>query len=107
MSKQRPIPLDFEGEQLEGVFVVRRDDEPRPTVVLFPTVMGVSDLEIGFARQLAELGFNGFVADAYAAIRGESPDGLPTFDDGVRAAQLTEAVLIAADEQRWVDTPAL
>ena len=65
MSKQRPIPLDFEGEQLEGVFVVRRDDEPRPTVILFPTVMGVSDLEIGFARQLAELGFNGFVADLY------------------------------------------
>jgi len=65
MSKQRPIPLDFEGEQLEGVFLVRRDDEPRPTVILFPTVMGVSDLEIGFARQLAELGFNGFVADLY------------------------------------------
>lgn len=47
--------------------------------------------------------FNGFVADAYAAISGETPDGLPTFVDGVRAAQLTEAVLAAAREERWID----
>ena len=65
MSRTTPVPLEFEGESLEGVFVGRRDSEPRPTVILIPTVMGVSDLELGFARQLVELGYNGFVADVY------------------------------------------
>ena len=65
MSKERSIPLEFEGEQLESVFVGRRDGQARPTVLIFPTVMGVSDLEIGFGRQLVELGFNAFVADLF------------------------------------------
>ena len=65
MSKQKPIPFDFEGEQLESEFVGRRDGEARPTVLMFPTVMGVTDLELGFARQLSELGFNSFVADLF------------------------------------------
>lgn len=65
MSKDRAIPHNFEGEQLESVFVGRRDGQPRPTVVLIPTVMGVTDLEVGFGRQLVELGYNGFVADLF------------------------------------------
>ena len=65
MSKETPVPLEFEGESLEGVFVGRRDDAARPTVILIPTVMGVSDLEIGFGRQLVELGYNAFVADLF------------------------------------------
>ncbi len=65
MSKQTAVSLEFEGEQLESVFVGRRDDQARLTVLIVPTVMGVSDLEIGFARQLVELGYNGFVADLF------------------------------------------
>jgi len=65
MSKDRAVRHEFEGEQLESVFVGRRDGAPRPTVVLVPTVMGVSDLEVGFGRQLVELGFNAFVADLF------------------------------------------
>jgi dienelactone hydrolase len=65
MSKERAVPLEFEGEKLEGVFVGRRDLQPRPTVLLIPTVAGVSDLEIGFGRQLVELGYNAFVADLF------------------------------------------
>ena len=48
MSKHTPVSLEFEGEELEGVFVGRRDSQARPTVMLIPTVMGVSDLELGF-----------------------------------------------------------
>lgn len=67
----RPIPLEFEGEELDGVFVGRRDGQARPTVILIPTVMGVSDLEIGFAKQLVELGYNALVADLFGkAFRG-------------------------------------
>ena len=47
------------------MFVGRRDSQARPTVILIPTVMGVSDLEIGFGRQLVELGYNAFVADLF------------------------------------------
>ena len=65
MSRQTEIPLQFEGEELESVFVGRRDGQARPTVLLIPTVMGVSDLEIGFGKQLVELGFNAFVADLF------------------------------------------
>jgi dienelactone hydrolase len=65
MSRERPVPHNFEGEELESVFVGRRDGQARPTVVLIPTVMGVSDLEIGFGRQLVELGYNALVADLF------------------------------------------
>ena len=65
MSKDRAIAHNFEGEQLESVFVGRRDGQARPTVILIPTVMGVSDLEIGFGRQLVELGYNALVADLF------------------------------------------
>jgi len=75
MSRETPVPLEFEGEQLEGVFVGRRDGQARPTVILIPTVMGVSDLEIGFGRQLVELGFNAFVADLFGKkFRGSPRD---------------------------------
>jgi dienelactone hydrolase len=75
MSRQTPVPLDFEGEELEGVFVGRRDGQARPTVMFVPTVMGVSDLEIGFGKQLVELGYNAFVADIFGKkFRGSPRD---------------------------------
>jgi dienelactone hydrolase len=75
MSKQRAIVHQFEGEQCESVFVGRRDGEARPTIIMIPTVMGVSDLEIGFARQLVELGYNSLVADLFGReFRGAERD---------------------------------
>jgi dienelactone hydrolase len=75
VSKQTPVPLEFEGEQLEGVFVGRRDGQARPSVILIPTVMGVSDLELGFGNQLVELGYNAFVADLFGKkFRGSPRD---------------------------------
>ncbi|HEX3423210.1 MAG TPA: dienelactone hydrolase family protein [Sphingomicrobium sp.] len=65
MSKERPVPHQFEGESLESVFVGRRDGQSRPTVILIPTVMGVSDLEKRFGRQLVELGYNALVTDLF------------------------------------------
>ena len=50
--------------------------------------------------------FNAFVADAYAAIGGASPDGLPRFDDGLRAVRVTEAVLASAASGAWEDVVA-
>jgi predicted dehydrogenase len=50
--------------------------------------------------------FNAFVADAYAAIEGGAPEGLPRFDDGLRAVRVTEAVLASAASGNWVEVAA-
>jgi predicted dehydrogenase len=47
--------------------------------------------------------FNAFVADAYAAIGGMRPEGLPDFDDGLRAVRMAEAVLASAESGRWTE----
>ncbi|MFC8182146.1 Gfo/Idh/MocA family protein [Rhodococcus sp. NPDC057297] len=50
--------------------------------------------------------FSAFVADVHRAIRGEGVEGLPTFQDGLRAVQLTDAVLDSAAGNRWIETSA-
>jgi dienelactone hydrolase len=106
MSKETAVPLEFEGESLEGVFVGRRDDAARPTVILIPTVMGVSDLEIGFGRQLVELGYNAFVTDLFGKkFRGAPRDTM--FGEmgrlrGDRAA-LRKRLLAVLDQVRGLD----
>jgi len=47
--------------------------------------------------------FNRMVADTYKAIFGLETIGLPTFQDGFRAAKLTEAVLQSAESGNWVE----
>jgi dienelactone hydrolase len=75
MSREKAVGLDFEGHNLEGVLVARRDGARRPAVIIFPTVMGVSDFEIGVARELVHLGYTGFVADLYGkTFRGAPRD---------------------------------
>jgi predicted dehydrogenase len=50
--------------------------------------------------------FDLFVADSYAAMRGEgAPLGLPTFADGARSAHLIDAVLASAAAGEWVEVP--
>jgi predicted dehydrogenase len=50
--------------------------------------------------------FNGFVVDAYSAIAGNRPEGLPSFTDGLRAAVVTAAVVESARSNTWVEVPA-
>lgn len=47
--------------------------------------------------------FDHFVADTATAIGGDAPDGLPSFEDGLRAARLADAVLASAASQTWVE----
>ncbi len=65
MTSERAIAHQFAGESLESVLVSDGSGQARPTVVLIPTVMGVTDLELGFARDLVERGYTGFVADIF------------------------------------------
>jgi dienelactone hydrolase len=68
VSRQTAVPHEFEGEQCESVFVGRRDGQSRPAVVLIPSVMGITDLEIGWGRQLVELGYNAVLADVFGKL---------------------------------------
>jgi dienelactone hydrolase len=73
--EQRSIAHEFNGEDLESVLVADGSDEARPTVILIPTVMGVTDLEIGFARDLVGHGYNALVADIFGKkFRGAERD---------------------------------
>jgi predicted dehydrogenase len=47
--------------------------------------------------------FDLFVAETYDAITNGLPEGLPGFEDGLRAAKITDAVLLSAREQRTVE----
>src|SRR4051812_29128615 len=86
MSKERAIAHGFEGEELESVFVGWRDGQVRPTVLMIPSVMGITDLEIGWARQLVELGYNGFVADVFGKeFRGAPRDTMFAEMNRIRA----------------------
>lgn len=48
--------------------------------------------------------FDAFVADTAAAIRGEAPDGLPSFADGLRSTVVVDAALrSSAADGAWVE----
>src|SRR5687768_17863206 len=61
---ERSVVAEFEGQRVEHVLVAS-DADPQPCVILFPTVMGVNELELGFARRLAAKGRTAFVADLF------------------------------------------
>lgn len=63
MGQSQSIEHGFADEILLSELVAA--DAPRATIILFPTVAGVSELELGFAETLAGKGYNAFVADLY------------------------------------------
>lgn len=65
-----------------------------------PEQRRLSRLPAGHAQGYVDC-FNSFVADAYAAVRGATPDGLPTGADGVRSARIVEAALSSAASLAW------
>jgi predicted dehydrogenase len=78
--------LSFDQEIPEGLWIGGRDAN---TVVLRGSERGSLDtarystLPLGHPQGY-QGSFNAFVADAYRAIQGDPPDGLPTFEDGWR-----------------------
>jgi predicted dehydrogenase len=77
---------------------------PRGPDTLSETAAAYAGLPAGHPQGYQDC-FTAFVADVYAAIRGEKPDGLPAFTDGLRAAMLTQAVVDSARSQSWVEVP--
>ena len=61
---ERPVGYAHSGTLFEAALVTEAH-EPRPGVVIFPTIMGRAALELGFARRLAADGYAAMVADLY------------------------------------------
>jgi len=109
MTTRSDIPLDFNGEALSHVLLTDGSGTARPTVILIPTVMGVSDLEIGFATKLVELGYTALVADLFGTkYRGAERDTMfgemnRLLGDRASLAQRMNAVLDQAKGLEGVD----
>jgi len=95
----------FDQEQPETLWVGRRKGSlliPRDADQLAPDAARLVATPAGHPQGYQDA-FNAFVADSYAAIAGEAPEGLPLFADGLRAAIVAEAVMDSADTGAWVE----
>lgn len=100
--------LAFDQEHPETLWIGRRAGSvllPRDAGQLAPDAARLVSVPAGHPQGYQDA-FNAFVADSYAAGRGEEPDGLPRFADGLRASLVTEAVLDASDSGSWIDVPS-
>ncbi|HYH88462.1 MAG TPA: Gfo/Idh/MocA family oxidoreductase [Solirubrobacteraceae bacterium] len=102
--------LAFDQEDPETLWVGRREAATlirRDAQHLSPAAARLSKLPAGHPQGYADC-FDLFVADVYAAVRGEGlADGVPMFRDGLRAAQIIDAVIASAREERWIDVAAV
>jgi predicted dehydrogenase len=75
-----------------------------------PEQRRLATLPAGHAQGYAQC-FEAYVADSYAAVdahdgRGEVPVGLPTFEDGARAAAICDTMLRSVASHQWESVPA-
>jgi predicted dehydrogenase len=93
----------FDQEQPERIEIGRREGRTvlfRDPTTMAPDAARLATVPAGHAQGYQDC-FNLFVADTYAAIGGDVPDGLPTAQDGVRSARLIDAVLESAKTRSW------
>ena len=95
----------FDQEQPETLWIGRRKGSltiPRDADQLSEDAARLCVLPSGHPQGYQDA-FNAFVADSYAAVAGENPDGLPRFADGLRAVRVTEAVIDSAESGTWIE----
>jgi predicted dehydrogenase len=94
----------FDQEDPDRLWVGRRGASQlltRDPDTLSPPAARVNRLPAGHAQGYQDA-FDFFVADSYAAVLGDRPDGLPDFAAGARSARLVDAVLrSAAADGAW------
>jgi predicted dehydrogenase len=97
-DQEHPDELVFGGLQANTVVI-------RDGAALSPAAARYSILPAGHPQGYQDC-FNLFVADVYRAVRaGQTPDGLPTFVDGLRAAHIDAAVSASIAGGDWVPVP--
>lgn len=100
--------VQFDQEAPETLWLGRRAGSQllvRDPDALSPEAARLSVLPAGHPQGYQDA-FNAFVADTYAAIKGDLRAGLPTFRDGLRSAVLTESIIQSSKRGEWVDVPA-
>ena len=104
--------LAFDQEHPDSLWIGRRGPSEiavRDAAHLHPSAAAYAILPPGHPQGYQDC-FDAFVADTYRAVAAGSAagiDGLPTFADGVRAAEITDAVLRSAESRKWVDIAAV
>jgi predicted dehydrogenase len=99
--------LQFDQELPDSLWVGGREQNmvvPRGAETASPDAARYNIVPVGHPQGYVDC-FTAFVADVYAAAAGNSPDGLPTFADGLRAALITDAVVTSAASGNWVEVP--
>jgi predicted dehydrogenase len=97
--------LSFDQELPESLWLGTREH-----AIVIPRGSGTTpgsaraDLPAGHPQGYQDC-FDAFVAEVYAAVRGEGQADFPTFTDGLRAARITDAVLGSAVEGTWTEVP--
>jgi dienelactone hydrolase len=107
---QRKTIEYFDGSQkLVGELLYHEENKPAPTVIIFAAFEGRGDFAIDYAKNLAELGFNAFIADMYgdAKVVGTLPEASALFAPFMQDRSLTRRrALLAFDttiQQKQVD----
>lgn len=98
----------FDEERPESLWLGRRagsEDLTRDPVTLAAEAQRVSVLPPGHAQGFLDC-FTALLADVYAAISDGGPCNYPSFEDGLRAAEITDAVLRSARDRAWVKVTA-
>jgi predicted dehydrogenase len=102
------VSLSFDQESPESLWVGSREGisfVQRGVGQMAPDAQRLSVLPAGHPQGFQDC-FSGLIGDVYAAIGGAEPSGLPTFEDGLRAANLTSAVLRSSAVNAWVEVAA-
>lgn len=101
----RKLAVAFDQEDPERLWVGQRGRSTtlvRDPDQLSPGAARYARLPAGHAQGYQDC-FDTFVQDTYRAMAGHHVDGLPTFLDGFRAAQIAEAVMRSARERTWTE----
>ena len=99
--------FSFNQESPEELWIGGREESRlllRDPATEQPASLRLSRLPAGHPQGYQDA-FSAFVGDVYAAVRGDRPDGLPSFTDGLRAARITEAVVASSASSSWVEVP--
>ena len=97
----------FDQERPDSLWIGGRDSSV--TVARDPDLLSADSRRLSILPAGHPMGyqdaFNAFVRDTYAAVGGAVPFGLPSFADGLRAVNVTDAVIHSSARGEWVTTP--
>jgi predicted dehydrogenase len=96
--------LAFDQENPEYLWEGRREGSSllvRDPQTLHPDAARYALVPAGHAQGYQDC-FNALVRDTTSTINGTPVDGLPAFEDGLRAVRIADAVLASARERTWI-----